>query len=157
MTTQAATMEPAGGAEDKRRKLTGKAIKTFVMAGHARFTLVSLRTGTRFTYEVVAADDEADSRMFVRVLTGADNEGDYTYLGTIFDRSRYAHGRRSRIGQDAPSAVAFAWAWPRLCVGVDLMNCEIWHEGRCGRCGRVLTVPESIDSGIGPVCAEKGL
>ena len=27
-----------------------------------------------------------------------------------------------------------------------------WHEGRCGRCGRKLTVPESIEAGYGPEC-----
>lgn len=31
---------------------------------------------------------------------------------------------------------------------------EVWHEGRCGRCARRLTVPESILIGIGPECAE---
>ena len=32
---------------------------------------------------------------------------------------------------------------------------EARHEGRCARCGRALTVPESIDSGFGPECARK--
>jgi hypothetical protein len=32
---------------------------------------------------------------------------------------------------------------------------EIWHSGRCGRCSRRLTVPESIAAGIGPDCAGK--
>lgn len=46
----------------------------------------------------------------------------------------------------------------RLCAehaiagGVIPPSLEVWHEGRCGRCGRALTVPESIASGIGPVC-----
>jgi hypothetical protein len=31
---------------------------------------------------------------------------------------------------------------------------EVWHEGRCGRCGRALTVPESVERGIGPECWE---
>jgi hypothetical protein len=29
---------------------------------------------------------------------------------------------------------------------------EIWHEGRCGKCGRTLTVPDSIANGLGPEC-----
>jgi len=33
---------------------------------------------------------------------------------------------------------------------------ELMHEGRCGRCGRPLTRPESIQSGIGPICATLG-
>ena len=30
---------------------------------------------------------------------------------------------------------------------------QVWHEGRCGKCGRKLTVPESLTSGLGPECA----
>ena len=30
---------------------------------------------------------------------------------------------------------------------------EVWHEGICGRCGRKLTVPESVERGLGPECA----
>ena len=26
---------------------------------------------------------------------------------------------------------------------------EIWHEGKCGKCGRTLTVPDSIINGLG--------
>jgi len=32
---------------------------------------------------------------------------------------------------------------------------EIWHEGRCGRCNRKLTVPASIALGIGPECGQR--
>jgi hypothetical protein len=31
---------------------------------------------------------------------------------------------------------------------------EIRHVGKCGRCGRTLTDPDSINRGIGPDCAE---
>lgn len=164
-----------------RAKLsTAAAIKQFVTAGHARFTLVSGATGTRFTFEVVQPEEQRNPAapvMFVRVLTGQNNESDYTFLGTIFTTTRaqiggghfgpvygnvpcapkFIHSSKSRIAATAPSARAFAWAWPRIVAGVELLNCEVWHEGRCGRCGRALTVPESIESGIGPVCAEKGL
>ena len=34
-------------------------------------------------------------------------------------------------------------------------NFVVRHDGRCGRCGRQLTVPSSIDKGIGPECATK--
>ena len=32
---------------------------------------------------------------------------------------------------------------------------EIWHEGKCGKCGRPLTVPSSIENGLGPSCLKK--
>jgi hypothetical protein len=51
---------------------------------------------------------------------------------------------------------AFAWTWSHI-VGEVLPNeqLEIWHEGRCARCNRRLTVPASIASGFGPECAGK--
>jgi hypothetical protein len=126
----------------------------FMLAGNAHVTFQSRRTGTRFTYRVSAAEArEGDTRTpphFVSVLTGPDH---YEYLGCIFGAQRYAHGRKSRIGSDAPSAVAFEWVWSRLISGEMHPELGIWHEGRCGACGRRLTDPLSISSGLGPVCA----
>lgn len=122
----------------------------YATAGKARITLVSPKTGARFTYRISVKGEVK----FVSVLTGSDNDSDFTYLGTIFADGAYRHGRKSSIGPEAPSTKAFAWAWGALAAGV-MPTCEIWHEGRCGRCGRSLTVPESIASGLGPECASK--
>jgi hypothetical protein len=160
--------EVALADEDNRRSLPVDKSLAFIMAGNATVTLVSKKTGTRFTYRVQAPHHEGkegtnairdvskDIR-FVQVLTGQDNENSYRYLGYI-KRGVYFHGgAKAKIGQDAPSAKAFAWAHKRLVQGADLEQLEIWHEGRCCRCARKLTVPESIASGIGPECATKGM
>jgi len=127
-------------------------IKQFALAGNATFTVTSKRTGTRFTFKVRKPKPEAPH--FVKVLTGPDNENSYTFLGTIFPDGTFKHGQRSSIGPDAPSAVAFAWLWSH--IDEDLSKAvEVHHEGRCCRCGRKLTVPESIESGIGPECAQQ--
>jgi hypothetical protein len=137
----------------------GSDARTFALAGNAYFTLVSKRTGARFTYRVSA--HKADPTIwFVSVLTGPENSRDYTFLGTIFRQNwghphRYIHGRKSSIGADAPSARAFAWAWERVAKGEVPAELEVLHEGRCGKCGRRLTVPESIASGVGPECAAR--
>ncbi len=124
----------------------------FLLAGRARFTLVSKATGTRFTYQV-RRKAGADV-FFVSVLTGGDNENDYTYLGFIKAErpSEFVLGRARLHTGSAPSVKAFAWAWPRIAFGSLPTTCEVHHEGRCGRCGRALTVPESIASGLGPEC-----
>lgn len=50
--------------------------------------------------------------------------------------------------ESAPvKAMQFALAHP------EAPGLQIFHEGRCGRCGRVLTVPESVETGFGPECA----
>ena len=133
----------------------------FMLAGNAYVTFQSRRTGTRFTYRVQQAESRAGAGVwdkpphFVSVLVGPDNDRSYSYLGTIFDRKMYSHGRKSRIETDAPSAVAFAWVWRYLSGGNAHPKLAVYHEGRCGRCGRRLTTPESIETGLGPVCAAK--
>ena len=124
-------------------------IKTFMFAGNSRFTIKSLKTGVRFTYRVAKSDD--GKLFFLSVLTGPDNMSDYTYLGTIRG-DRFTHGRKSSIGIDAPSTTAFIWFWNQLVLNKFSTMVEFWHEGRCGRCSRVLTDPVSISSGFGPEC-----
>jgi hypothetical protein len=48
--------------------------------------------------------------------------------------------------------VLFETVMAHLRAKIKMPNLEIWHEGRCGRCGRKLTVPESIHNGYGPEC-----
>jgi hypothetical protein len=93
---------------------------------------------------------------FVSVLTGPDNTQDYRYLG-FMRRGVYFHGgAKAKISRDAPSAKAFDWFWRIVAQGRDpSFACDVDHLGACGRCGRPLTVPESIRSGFGPECIGK--
>ena len=126
----------------------------FALAGNATFTIASLKTGTRFTYKMRQSED--GMVWFVKVLTGADNESDYTFLGTIgrFTRS-FCKSPKSPIAEIAPSVLAFVWFWSKITAGHLPVTLEFFHEGRCGRCGRKLTVPESIMTGLGPECASR--
>ncbi len=127
--------------------------KTFILAGNATLTLVSPKTGARFTFKVRAKvkDFDVNPVYFVSVLTGPNNENHFEFLGTVFGRDTFRRGRNSRIGADAPSAKAFAWTFPRIMAEYD-HGVEIHHANKCGRCGRKLTVPASVEAGLGPTC-----
>ena len=125
---------------------------TMILAGKANFTLVG--QSTRFTYKVDAPKVDTGVR-FVRVMTGPDNNTSYTYAGYLNKRGKLVTGRKARIKADAQSMQAFAWAWERISRGVMPGNMEVWHSGECAKCGRKLTVPESVGRGIGPVCIER--
>lgn len=131
-----------------------KQINQSIKAGNARLTLVSKKTGTRFTYRVKAPKDEEKPNLwFVQVLTGPENETDYAYIGYIKAGKSFQHGgAKAKVGQGAPSVRAFAWFMDQLHASILPDTLEVWHEGGCGRCGRALTVPESIERGIGPEC-----
>lgn len=129
----------------------------FITAGNATFTVKSLKTGVRFTYKVTMPEDN-DNMLFINLLTGTDNESSYSYIFHLYQKDgvpMLVHSKKARITEDAPACVAFKYVFYNLLVGKEMPLVEIWHEGRCGRCGRKLTVPESIDSGYGPECIDK--
>lgn len=50
----------------------------------------------------------------------------------------------------------FVWIWTRVHSELALpSNVEVWHEGSCCFCAKRLTVPASIELGMGPDCAEE--
>jgi len=131
-------------------KLSVENIQKFLTGGNATVTIVNPETGNRFTYKIRQKDnDGAKTPFFVSVLSGQDNESDFSYIGFIRDGDFIHGGRKARAGSGAPSVRAFSWFWRNR---QNPSPAEVWHEGRCGRCGRKLTVPESIEDGFGPTC-----
>jgi hypothetical protein len=126
-------------------QLTPNAAMRFALAGRATFTVVSKRTGTRYTYRVTA---RKRGGFGVGVLAGSENDNDASYL----DVGYITPAGRFNPASDAPSARAFAFCFARDFAHPEL---EIHHAGRCGRCGRLLTDPESISRGLGATCAEQ--
>ncbi len=150
--------EPA--PEHRGQLMTTAAALAYMTAGKATVTLVSTRTGTRFTYRVTATEDR--STFFVGVLSGPDNGADYRYAGRVARNpagDRFWAGRKVPRAGDvpatAPSSKAFAWTWRALQSGTMPEGLEVWHESFCGRCGQRLTVPSSVSRGFGPECATK--
>lgn len=134
------------------------AIRVFIFGGKATFTIRSLKTQARFTYKVTALKgkpkDNLNAVHFVNLLRGPDNESDFAYMGCILDHDVFRTGQKSRVSEKALSMIAWRWLFDRQIKGGEMpSNLEVWHEGRCGRCGRKLTVPESISTGFGPECA----
>ena len=134
----------------------------------------SVFCGVRFTYRVRAPHHgtELERRAweqrpiwFVGVLTGPDNLHHYEYIGQLRGPApgapTFDYGRKSRIGEAALSVGAWRWFWNGVLnhaaagdvrAVAAFAGVEVYHEGRCGRCGRMLTVPTSIESGFGPDC-----
>lgn len=134
--------------------------RDFILGGKAIFT-VSNPTGERYTFRVNRK--EADARFdrwndgqptfFVKLLTGPENSTDYTYLGILTPAGDVKLTKASRFTDETKPVRVVRWALGLIFRGRRLPDgYSIHHEGRCGRCGRLLTVPESVDSGFGPEC-----
>jgi hypothetical protein len=146
---QTSLLPEAEGAAPRAEFTAADVTVRFMLGGNAIVTFQSEKTGAHFTYRISTKKGQA-SPHFVAVLTGPEQ---YSYLGCIFGGKVYAHGRKSKIGQEAPSAKAFMWAWKKLSAGTMPEVMSVYHEGRCGRCQRRLTDPESIRTGMGSTCA----
>jgi len=132
--------------------------KEFVLAGKAIFT-VNNDKGQHYTYKV----DRKENRngqgyiYFVSFLRGSDNENDYSYLGLLKDQTgEIVLTRASKVISDnviyrvARWSTKIVWESKSIPEGYGINHC-----GCCGRCGRTLTNPKSIESGIGPECIKK--
>lgn len=124
----------------------------FILAGKAFVTFNNTKSGNRFTFKV-KKDKKNDSLFYVSVLNGPNNAKDYLYIGAIFN-GNFKITPKSRVSAEATSFKVFQYVFDSLKNKTLKEFIHVYHNGRCGRCGDMLTVPESIIRGLGPICAK---
>ena len=149
-------MKEIESAKIERSQLLGDDIKKFVFGGNATFTVVNTDTKKWFTFKVRQPKNNNEI-YFVSVLNGSDNSSSYTFLGTYFNESQsYRYSKKSNISSDAQSAKVISWVFNRFVENEEKFpTVQVYHEGKCGSCGRKLTTPKSVKSGLGPICGGK--
>lgn len=124
-------------------------VSQFVTAGNAIVTIESGNTGKRYTYRI---QKSKDGRVyFVGLLTGSNNDSNYSYLCYFNNVNAIKFSKKSCFSADAEPSVAFTYFMKHLKNVPEKLH--VYHSCRCGRCGRTLTTPESIERGLGPECA----
>lgn len=117
-------------------------------------TVHNTSRGTHRTFQIKTQKQDANfapGERILSLLTGPDNTSDYTQMGFVKPDGSIILWKKFRTE-----------GYEKL-VGV-LKNIEVWQErgfsylleGRCRRCNRRLTNPESISTGIGPECSKMG-
>lgn len=127
---------------------TAEKALAFIRGGNATITIVGKTA--RYTYRIRKAKD--GDLFFVSLLTGSDNETAYSYIGCLTDVRGFWTTAKTQNPASAP-VYGFGWVMQRLRANIMPTGMEIWHEGKCCKCNRKLTDPESIERGIGPECA----
>jgi hypothetical protein len=118
------------------------------------YTVTSKATGEHRTFCIRTQADNsqfAPGERIVALLVGPDNEQDYQSFGFVKDGGRINVWKRHRGGMFEKLARMLEHLEEHERAG----RVEVLHEGRCRRCNRLLTTPESIRSGIGPVCERR--
>ena len=141
-----------------KNQLLNEDIRNFALAGKAIITLQSGNTNKYFTYKIDKAKETADL-FYIRLLHGPDNEQDYQYVGCYYSNTQYF--LPCKTWKDKYFAT-----WPTSLRAIKFLlehidnipnNLYVYHEGKCGRCGRKLTTPDSIKRGLGPECYKESL
>lgn len=124
----------------------------YIIGKKAIYTLLNTQSGNRFTYKTYEKKS-MPGILLVSLLSGPDNTSNYTYLGFINKRNWiFKSSDKSTITPDAQSFQVFNYVYNRLRANTLPDFISVYHHGKCSRCGRTLTVPTSIESGIGPEC-----
>lgn len=134
-------------------------VEKFMFAGNSIFTVRNRETQVRFTYRIKKCKDDKNV-FFVGVLDSPDNVFGYSFIGTVFfyenfgrsEKFQFKRSIKSKYGEGDLRILAFNWVFNHLSALSKFPQIEFFHAGRCCRCGRTLTVPESILSGVGPEC-----
>lgn len=138
----------------------------FILAGKAIFTVKvgpnSLSAASpHYTFKVKRKEGDllSNTIYFISILTGPDNESSYTYIGVLDPINGWVRlTAKSRYTENCVPVKIVRRVLERIWKNeghvVEAAGWEVYHRGQCGKCGRTLTVPESIESGIGPECAK---
>lgn len=122
--------------------------KAFVLAGRAEFSLRSKKTNKHYTFSVRKDKRPESVYKYVHVER---HEQSPLYLGVIINNT---HFYRDKKRPDTPAHKAFNWFWYHALLHDEQWSkCEMYHLGRCAKCHRRLTDPDSIRTGLGPICA----
>jgi len=145
-----------------RKPLTPSQFRNFIFAGRAIFTLENKTTGNYITFRVknMKKDNKPIPHMYV-VECKVLGDGDYghTLLGFLNLETKGFSSRVKNMGltKDFVGFKTWVWLLQNLEVLERFDSLAIYHEDKSCKCGKPLTVPESITTGIGPECLKRTL
>lgn len=129
----------------------------YIMGGNSIFTLVVGEK--RYTYKILERINGFGQQFYsVMVLVGPDNVNNYRRFARIMEIDGMP---KLELVSKTTNYIEYFEYIKMLYYGLlfqdysKISTWQVWHTGRCSRCGRLLTVPESIENGIGPECANK--
>jgi len=126
------------------------------------YTLVSDKTGQHRTLRLSTIQNKRSGlygKRVISLLTGPNNEDDYTGFGFVLDDNSlkvwrsFAGSLTEKIGVALLTILRRGRVQADGSVVADGLRGHVLFKSACRVCNRPLTCPESIRTGIGPVCA----
>lgn len=135
----------------------------FMLAGMSEFILISGKTGKRLVYKLDKKESNKSKdgeKQYVYWLNTAEKNGTMIYAGVLFfdsndSKFKFGKGARGNLTNDDIRVKSILYVLNALQKGKTDINVTVMHTGKCGKCGKKLTDPESIAIGLGPKCAKE--
>lgn len=147
------------GGGKMRGEIAREDMLNYLLAGNSLFTIMNAESGNHATFRITnlkRIDPHATRDLwFVKVLSGGADEKRYMFLGSIRKDGGsfiYRHSPKSKAHPENIGVKVIVWFLRKIQNGTLPEFFHMFHEGRCGICGKTLTDPESIKRGYGPDC-----
>lgn len=112
-------------------------------------TVRSKRTGKDYTFKIKRS--KYRNTWYTHVYVEKEYLR-FVHIGTYFKGKIF----KKRVHVNTPASLAIEWVLrniDREMFDSVRNNVELFHIGKCIKCGKALTDSESIERGLGPVCA----
>ena len=128
------------------------------------YTIVSHKSGEHRTLKISTVHNEESAlygKRIISLLVGPDNQSDYRGFAFFNDNnsmsvwSRFRGTLTEEIGRCLITFLVNGKVSDDGSIRMEGVNGHVLFQSACCVCNRPLTCPESIRSGIGPVCAGK--
>jgi Family of unknown function (DUF6011) len=120
------------------------------------YTIVLDESGKYRTLRLVDCPEKFNKPVGTQIaqyLSGADNESNYTGFAFV-SGTKYGIWGKHKANAELARALGVLVNADKE-AQIDMGHAYALESGNCFICGRKLTVPASINRGMGPICAEK--
>jgi hypothetical protein len=126
------------------------------------YTMVSHKSGEHRTFRIATVQNERSGlhgKRIVSLLSGPDNQSDYIGFAFLNDDNslsvwgRFRQTLTHEMGRCLMRFLVDGVVADDGSVRIEGVNGHVLFQSACCVCNRPLTCPESIRTGIGPVCA----
>lgn len=131
----------------------------FILAGKCEFILHSTKTNEDFKFEMTKQQTKENENKFIYFLNTLHGY-DKTYAGVIWfnDKTQefqFSQGKKGQVASKELNIRSLIFVLNKLLKNETVQYLDVFHTGRCGKCGKKLTTPESILTGLGPTCSKR--
>jgi len=130
----------------------------YMLAGNCTVTLVSKKTKAMITCKLKKIKSKrADGNEFIYLLNVPDGSKSI-YAGVVYfnasgDKFEFSTGVKGQVQESDIRVKSVLYVINKLLAEKYDLEVEVYHSGKCGRCNKKLTVPDSIVTGLGPECS----